>query len=213
VGQCSIEIADDPELLQLAHSAGCCGMFIGIETVNQDNLALVGKQFNDSNRYRERLRRIRRQGVGVVAGMMVGLDKDEPDIFENCLRFLARHGIDALQLNIVTPLPGTPLFRDLERVGRITDRRWDRYDFRHVVFQPSRMTAPQLQQGADWLYAQFYRADRILVRFLRTLFTCGWTPALLGLKLNLTYRYDNRREHIEGRNPAREWNGQLKIAE
>lgn len=213
VGQCSIEIADDPELLQLAHSAGCCGMFIGIETVNQDNLALVGKQFNDSNRYRERLRRIRRQGVGVVAGMMVGLDKDEPDIFENCLRFLARHGIDALQLNIVTPLPGTPLFRDLERVGRITDRRWDRYDFRHVVFQPSRMTAPQLQQGADWLYAQFYRADRILVRFVRTLCTCGWTPALLGLKLNLTYRYDNRRERIEGRNPAREWNGQLKIAE
>jgi hypothetical protein len=63
------------------------------------------------------------------------------------------------------------------------------------------MTAGQLQEGADWLYAQFYRIDRILVRFLRTLGTCGWVPALLGLKLNLTYRYDNRRERIRGSNP------------
>jgi len=202
VGQCSIEIADDAELLELAHASGCRGLFIGIETVNPDNLACVGKQFNESKRYRERLRKIRRQGIGAVAGMMVGLEKDDPAVFEACLRFLQRQRIDALQLNIVTPLPGTPLFNDLQRAGRITDYRWDRYDFRHVVFQPRRMTAAQLQEGADWLYAQFYRPDRILVRFLRTLWTCGWVPALLGLKLNLTYRYDNRREHIKGRNPA-----------
>jgi radical SAM superfamily enzyme YgiQ (UPF0313 family) len=204
VGQCSIEIAGDPELLRLAHAAGCCGMFIGVETVNQDNLAAVGKQFNDSGRYRERLRTIRREGIGVVAGMMVGLENDDPTIFESCLRFLCRNGIEALQLNIVTPLPGTPLFDDLERAGRITDRQWDSYDFRHVVFQPKRMTATQLQEGADWLYAQFYRADRILARFVRTLFECGWAPALLNLKLNLTYRYDNCRERIRGRNPARD---------
>ncbi|MBZ5622204.1 MAG: B12-binding domain-containing radical SAM protein [Acidobacteriia bacterium] len=202
VGQCSIEIADDAELLPLAHDAGCRGLFIGIETANQDNLASVGKQFNDSGHYRERLRRIRRQGIGVVAGMIVGLDQDEPGIFESCLRFLQRQRIDALQLNILTPLPGTPLFHDIERTGRITDCQWDHYDFRHVVFRPRRMTAVQLQEGANWLYSQFYRADRILVRFLRTLWTCGWIPALLGLRLNLTYRYDNRRERIRGRNPA-----------
>ena len=204
VAQCSIEIADDAELLQLAHAAGCRGMFIGIETVNPENLAAVGKQFNDSGRYGERLRRIRRQGIGVVAGMMVGLDKDEPGIFESCLRFLQQQRIEALQLNILTPLPGTPMFHDMPRAGRITASQWAHYDFRHVVFQPRRMTQAQLQEGADWLYAQFYRADRILVRFLRTLFTCGWIPAMLGLKLNLTYRYDNRRENIRGRNPARD---------
>ena len=204
VGQCSIEIADDPELLQMAHEAGCRGLFIGVETVNQDNLASMGKQFNESARYRERLRKIRRQGIGVVAGMMVGLDHDGPGVFENCLRFLQRHAIDALQLNILTPLPGTPLFREWERTGRITDYAWNHYDFRHVVFQPERMSAVQLQEGADWLYAQFYRADRIAIRFVRSLFTCGWVPALLGLKLNLTYRYDNRRERIQGHNPASE---------
>jgi hypothetical protein len=74
------------------------------------------------------------------------------------------------------------------------------------------MTAAQLQEGADWLYAQFYRLDRVLGRFLRALFTCGWLPALLGLRLNLTYRYDNRREGIRGRNPARNGGGVPVVA-
>ena len=201
VGQCSIEIADDPELLRLAHESGCCGLFIGIETVNRENLAAMDKRFN--GHYEERLAKIRRQGISVVAGMIVGLDRDDPGVFERNLEFLQRTRIDGLQLNILTPLPGTPLFEDMKRAGRMTDLDWSRYDFRHVVFRPQGMTAAQLQEGADWLYAQFYRLDRILLRFVRTPATCGWTPALLGLKLNLTYRYDNRREGIRGRNPAR----------
>jgi radical SAM superfamily enzyme YgiQ (UPF0313 family) len=212
VAQCAIEIADDRDLLALMHAAGCRGLFIGIETANAENLADVGKQFNDSARYGERLRRIRRQGIGVVAGMIVGLDQDGPEIFENCLRFLQHHRIDALQLNILTPLPGTPLFAEMDRAGRIVDTRWDRYDFRHVVFKPRCMTAAQLQEGADWLYAQFYRPDRILLRFVRTLLTCGCTTAVLGLRLNWTYRYDNRREGITGRNPARQALAGAKIA-
>lgn len=212
VAQCSIEIADDPELLRLARAAGCRGLFIGIETVSQENLAAMGKEFNDSRHYHTRLREIRRQGIGVVAGMIVGLDKDDVSVFERGLRFLQQARIDALQLNILTPLPGTPLYADMERAGRVTDYDWSRYDFRHVVFRPSGMTAAQLQEGADWLYAQFYRLDRVLGRFVRALFTCGWLPALLGLRLNLTYRYDNRREGITGRNPARNGGGVPVVA-
>ena len=125
-----------------------------------------------------------------------------PAVFRSTLCFLQAHRVDALQLNIMTPLPGTPLFGEMERQGRVTDRDWAHYDFRHCVFRPARMAARELQDGADWLYAQFYRLDRILVRFVRAVFTLGWVPALLSLKLNLTYRYDNRREGIVGRNPA-----------
>jgi radical SAM superfamily enzyme YgiQ (UPF0313 family) len=202
VGQCSIEIADDPELLRLAYEAGCRGLFVGVETTDERNLAALDKEFNESRRYPQRLRRIRRQGIAVVAGMIVGLDGDDTGAFERSLRFLQRTGIDGLQLNILTPLPGTPLFVEMERAGRMADEDWSHYDFRHVVFRPARMTAEQLQQGADWLYAQYYRLDRILVRTARTLWTCGWLPAWLILRLNLTYRYDNRREGIRGRNPA-----------
>jgi len=202
VSQCSLKIADDPELLRLARRAGCCGLFIGIETVSQRNLEAVDKGFNDTGRYAERLAAIRRAGIGVVAGMIVGLDSDDVGTFERTLRFLQRMRIDALQLNILTPLPGTPLFDEMERQGRITDREWAHYDFRHCVLRPARMTARELQHGADWLYREFYRLDRIAVRFVRDVFALGWIPAWLTLRLNLTYRYDNRREGIVGRNPA-----------
>lgn len=203
VSQCSIEIANDPELLRLAHHAGCRGLFIGIETTSARNLAAVGKGFNDVREYGRRIRAIRGMGIGVIAGMIVGMDNDEPGVFERTLRFLQKMRIDALQLNIMTPLPGTPLFDRMRREGRIIDRDWSHYDFRHCVIRPKGMTATELQQGADWLYAQFYRLDRIIMRTLRGFFTLGPLPALLAARLNLTYRRDNIREGLCGRNPAR----------
>jgi len=203
VSQCSIDIADDAELLRSARDAGCRGLFIGIETTSAENLAAMDKQFNRSGCYPQRLATIRAMGIGVVAGIIVGMDSDDPGVFERTLRFLEQARIDALQLNILTPLPGTPLFADMEQAGRMTDRDWSHYDYRHVVFRPARMTAAELQAGADWMYAQFYRLDRILRRFAHGLFTVGWLPALLGLKLGLTYRYDNQREGIRGSNPAK----------
>lgn len=59
-----------------------------------------------------------------------------------------------------------------------------------------------MQDGADWLYQQFYRLDRILWRTLRALLTAGPAVAGLTFKLNLTYRYDNIREGVVGKNPA-----------
>jgi len=202
VAQCSIEVGDDQELLHLMHRAACCRLFIGIETVNSANLTAMSKQFNNSHRYRERLQAIRRAGIAVVAGIIVGMDSDDVGVFEQTLRFLLEERIDCVQVNILTPLPGTLLFAEMERGARITDRDWSHYDYRHVVFQPARMSAAELQAGADWMYAQFYRLDRILWRFVRGLFTVGWRPSLIALKLGLTYRYDNRREGIAGWNPA-----------
>jgi radical SAM superfamily enzyme YgiQ (UPF0313 family) len=202
VSQCSIDIADDAELLGLAGAAGCCGLFIGIETISAGNLAAMGKQFNQSGRYRQRLAAIRKEGIGVVAGIIVGMDSDDTGVFERTLRFLDETGIDALQLNILTPLPGTPLFAEMQAAGRVTDTDWSHYDYRHVVFHPAGMTAAELQAGADWLYARFYRLDWILRRFVRGLFTVGIQAAWLGLRLGLTYRYDNRREGIIGWNPV-----------
>jgi radical SAM superfamily enzyme YgiQ (UPF0313 family) len=202
VGQGSLEIADDPDLLRLAREAGCLGLFVGIETLSRENLEEVGKAFNQEARYLERVAAIRRAGIGIVAGIIVGLDGDDPGVFERTLAFLRRAGIDGVQVNVFTPLPGTPMFDRLERAGRILVRDWSRYDFRHCVIRPARMTPEQLQDGADWMYASFYRLDRILGRFVRGVFELGPSGALLVLRLALTYRYDNRRERIVGRDPA-----------
>jgi len=202
VSQAAITIADDQELLRLAKKAGCHGLFIGVETTNPDNLAAVGKGFNDASSYAERIRRIKKAGVGVIAGIIVGMDDDRVGVFEKTLRFLQDTDVDAIQVNILTPLPGTPIFDDMEREGRILDRNWEHYDYRHVVFRPAKMTAMELQNGADWLYHEFYRLDRIILRSIKALFALGPIQSLLSFRLNMTYRYDNRREEIIGRNPS-----------
>ena len=200
--QSSIDIADDPELLELARQSGCRGLFVGIETMNQKNLVAVGKTVNSIQRYRKAITSLHRHGIGVIAGIIVGMDNDDSHVFENTLRFLNDTGIQAIQVNIMTPLPGTPMNRFYRDAGRIIDDNYDHYDFRHCVFQPRRMTPDQLQEGADWLYSQFYRLDKIFIRTLRTLFVVGPVTAYLTWRLNMTYRYDNKREKITGRNPV-----------
>ena len=204
VAQCSIEIADDAELLDLTRRAGCRGVFVGLETLDPRNLGGVDKDFGRCQTYAERIARIRRQGIGVVAGIIVGLDHDDVTVFERTLHFLESAHVDVLQLNILTPLPGTPLFGQFEREGRILDRDWGHYDFRHAVIRPARMSPAELQAGADWLLREFYRPWRIVRRTLAALLHLGLLPAWLSLRLNLTYRRDNRRESIVGWNPARQ---------
>lgn len=202
VSQCSIKIADDAQLLAAAAKAGCIGLFIGIESVNRDNLEKMDKGFNDPAGYEAKVRVINRAGIHVQAGMIVGLDSDDVHVFERNLDFLQKAGIGALQLAILTPHPGTPLRGQFEKQGRIIDSNWDHYDYRHTVIIPKKMTPDQLQSGADWLYAQFYRLDRIVFRTVRTFFKVGFYPSILAWRLNMTYRYDMKRLGIKGKNPA-----------
>ena len=202
VSQCSIKIAEDSELLELAAKAGCIGLFIGIESVNKKNLDRLDKTFNDPHSYEAKIRKLNNAGIGVQAGMIVGLDSDDVSVFKNNLIFLKKANIGALQLAILTPQPGTPLREEFEKQNRIIDNNWGHYDYRHTVIQPKKMTPQQLQDGADWLYSQFYRFDRILLRTAIALIKVGVFPAILTWKLNMTYRYDMKRLKIKGRNPA-----------
>jgi radical SAM superfamily enzyme YgiQ (UPF0313 family) len=202
VSQAPITIADDQELLSLARKAGCQGLFVGIETTNPDNLAAVEKNFNAPEDYLKRIQKIRKSGIGIIAGIIVGMDQDSTEVFAHTLKFLLKAQIDALQLNILTPLPGTPLFDKFIQSGMINDWNWSHYDYRHVVFNPPGMTKANLQEGADWLIRQFYRLDRIFLRTLRTFFTLGPTQAILSYRLNMTYRYDVLRGKIIGSDPS-----------
>jgi len=200
--QCSIEIADDETLLELAFEAGCRGLFIGIESVDKKNLTAVDKEFNDPGQYMKKIKKITDAGIGVQAGMIVGLDSDDTGVFERNLKFLQKAGIGALQLAILTPQPGTPLRKQFEKENRIVDHDWSHYDYRHTVISPRLMTREELQNGADWLYHQFYRLDRIILRTIKAAFQIGLGPAYLTWRLNMTYRYNNKREKIKGWNPA-----------
>lgn len=120
-----------------------------------------------------------------------GFDHDDADVFERTIGFVRKERLIAAQFAILTPFPGTPLYRRLEAEGRILDRDWSKYDFRHVVFRPHLMSPEQLQQGTDRIIAQFYSSRAILERVGAALPIWGWRRTMkCAFPLNLGYRLD-----------------------
>lgn len=187
--QCSIRIAYDNELLRLASASGCCGMFIGLESLSQNNLNHCNKNFNRASEYEWAINKIHSAGIGVYAGIVFGMDEDTPDVFKNSLDFLNQAKADALQATILTPFPGTPLFDELERTGRIITKDWSKYDFNNVVFEPKNMSQSMLKDGHDMVLRKFY-SRRSVLRRLRN--ACAYLNPWIVLRgtgpLNMHYR-------------------------
>jgi radical SAM superfamily enzyme YgiQ (UPF0313 family) len=204
VTQASLTIAEDEDLLAAMQRAGCTGVFVGLETFNPEALASQQKAFNTPAKYREAVAAFHRHGMYVEAGVMVGFDHDTLEVFRDTLKALERARIDAIQLAIVTPLPGTPLHEAMEE--RIVDRNWEHYDYRHAVFAPAKMSRQDLQDGADWLIRAFYSPWRILRRIPRWMTVPGgWHLWVYPCVLNLAYLGRVLRFRIRGKNPAGQW--------
>jgi len=187
--QCTVDIANDDRLLELAHESGCGGLFVGLESLSQDSLRTLGKNFNRASDYRKSVAALHRAGIAVFAGIVFGNDYDTPDVFKNTVEFLLKANVDALQATIMTPFPGTPLHDELKKQGRITCTDWARYNFGNVVFEPKNMSAGALKRGHDWVLSQFYSRSSIARRFYRELGYMALPVMAHGtIPLNLGYR-------------------------
>lgn len=164
--QCSLSLANDPELLKLAAESGCGAMFVGIETLSQANLLGVNKGFNKVSSYEESIKRFHDSGIMLNAGIIFGFDNDDESVFEKTFNFLAKNYVGLVLFSILTPLPGTGFYKKVDREGRIFDRDWTHYDGRHIVFKPKLMTPDALQDGLYWTYRQFYSYGSIFKRIL-----------------------------------------------
>ncbi|WP_298438202.1 radical SAM protein [Geobacter sp.] len=151
-----IDFAKDGELLRAAGEAGCVGMFVGFESLDQGELAAMGKVTNRAAEYLDSARRFRDHGIGILGSFVLGYDGATPDSFGRILRFCEEARIEAAIFPILTPYPGTAVRRRLEAEGRITSNDWRDYDMGHVTFEPRGMSAAELQAGHDWLNRSFY---------------------------------------------------------
>lgn len=168
-GQCSTSIAWDDELLRRAAASGCRGMFVGFESLSVPNLEAWRKGFNRPRTYGHVVSRLHNAGIAVFAGIVFGMDDDTPAVFRRTLEFLDDAGVDFAAANVLTPFPGTALYDEMQRAGRIFDHDWGKYDFNHVVFQPRHMSAEMLQRGTYWVRAQFYRRKTVARRLFQSL--------------------------------------------
>jgi radical SAM superfamily enzyme YgiQ (UPF0313 family) len=162
--QCTINIARDAELLDLAARSGCVTLSIGLESINEDSLASVRKGFNLPNRVVPDLAAIRAKGIQVIGLLMVGLDGDTVDTFGRSLRFLIDNKIAFLKLFTPCPYPGTKYYDDMLRADRIAVHDWGRYDYGSPLIRPAQMSADEMMEGFKYVYQGFYSTRAIARR-------------------------------------------------
>lgn len=170
-GQGTLEMTADEELLALAAKSGCRILLIGFESLSEGTIRAIGKaRTNPVHGYREAIRKLHAHGISVVGSFILGFDGDEPSVFERTLEFIEESGIDIPLTAILTPYPGTRLFATLTKQGRIVSENWRDYSmsFGRAVFQPSRMTASQLERGQRSLTLRAYSLPALAKRMLTT---------------------------------------------
>ncbi len=151
-GQANITISDDPELLKLMYESGCVYLCIGVESINAQSLISINKSMNKIGNYLDSVQKIRDAGMLFQGTFILGLDFDDESIFNSTYEFVEKANIDLPAYNIVTPMPGTKVYRDFEKENRITNKDWSKYDNLSVVYKPKLMTAEALIKGHKELY-------------------------------------------------------------
>ncbi len=158
-----VSVADDPELLDLLARSGCRQLLIGFESPRA--ASLQGIEAHDwkarrHDQYRRSIDAIQSRGISVNGCFIVGLDEDTPDIFGEVEDFVKSTSLLEVQVTVLTPFPGTALYRRLQAEGRLlTEKFWERCTLFDVAFRPRRMSVEDLERGLEYLMGALYSGD------------------------------------------------------
>ena len=162
VTEASINLADDPELMQLMVEANILQVFIGVESPRKTSLSEIHKVQNvRGDSQLDKLRRVRDAGIVVAAGFIVGFDSDDENIFDEQFDFITEAGIAVAPISPLAPIPSTPLYDRLKAEGRL--------DFTHpeLAFHPKNMTREALMDGYMNLMKRLYAPEAFFDRLFR----------------------------------------------
>jgi radical SAM superfamily enzyme YgiQ (UPF0313 family) len=127
----------------------------------------MGKGFNQPSRYAEAVRRIHEHGIGIMGTFIVGLDDDDPDVFQRIIDFCIEEKLDWALAFIMAPYPGTESFSRLEKEGRVLCRDWEKYDSLNAVYQPILMSVEELEKGMRRIWKEVFSLSSIYRRILK----------------------------------------------
>ena len=164
-----ISVADDPELLELIHAAGCAEILIGLESPTAAGIDHVETRRNWKRTrfdgYLDAIERIQGHGIAVNGCFVLGLDGDGPEVFDEVEDFVRRSGQFDVQITVLTPFPGTPLYDRLLAQGRLLEpTAWERCSLFDVNFRPALMSAKELQHEALELGRRLYTEEERTAR-------------------------------------------------
>jgi radical SAM superfamily enzyme YgiQ (UPF0313 family) len=179
----TIKVGGDIEMLELLKRSGCIGVLVGLETVCQDNIKGMNKPENKVDQYKEYLNNFHNYGISVLACFVLGFDNDDKNTFKKTVEFIKEANINLIRFSALTPFPGTPLYKELEKNDRIISKDWDLYDFQNIVYQPKQLTVKELEDGLIYCWDEIYSLKEIFKRTLK-----AKNHRLLIFALNIGFR-------------------------
>jgi radical SAM superfamily enzyme YgiQ (UPF0313 family) len=183
----SIDVTDDPGLIRAMALAGCTGVFVGFESLTDQNLADARKKTPKAADYARRVRILHENGIQVNGSFVLGFDHDTKDVFSRTADWIEQYRLECATFHILTPYPATPLFRRMEAEGRLLHREWSLYDTAHAVFRPKNMSPEELEDGYAWMYRRLFSHASIWRRRPE-----DWSAVAPYLAMSYLYKRSNR---------------------
>ena len=165
--EASINLADDEPLIDLMTKAGFTAVFVGIETPSPEALRETSKTQNLRGDLREQVSFLKRKGLDIWAGFILGFDEDGADAFDNMIRFIEETAIPFAMVGILGALPNTPLYKRLEKEGRLREEQpGHQFGLTNVI---TRLPALDLVRGYRRVLETVYDPENFLQRTRRNL--------------------------------------------
>jgi radical SAM superfamily enzyme YgiQ (UPF0313 family) len=183
----TLDVTNDPQLVREMALAGCTGVFIGFESLSDGNLSAARKRTPRTEDYARRVQLLHDNGIQVNGSFVVGFDEDRRDAFVTLAQWIEANRLECATFHILTPYPGTPLFRQMEAEGRLLHRDWSLYDTAHVVFRPRHLSPDELARGYAWLYRRLFSHTSIWRRRPQ-----DWRAVPAYLAMSYLYKRSNR---------------------
>jgi radical SAM superfamily enzyme YgiQ (UPF0313 family) len=172
VGETTINIAKDDELLHWAAESGLRYLLVGLETPSKSALKQSGKAFVKTEEVKDHIKKLHEYDITVDSAMLFGFDEHDENIFEESFEFCKEIDLDVGHSVIMIPFPGSQLYNQLDAEGRILTKDWSRYSGEYAVFQPKNMTLETLEKGAQWFYDKISnRNTRLTKRYMKLWWT------------------------------------------
>lgn len=192
--QCSIDIAKDEELLEIIANSGCYVLSFGLESITKESLKSMNKSWANPDKYAEQIKIIRKHGIDISTEMVVGADGDTLESIRNTAKFISDNHIAVPRFYILTPIPGTKFFDEMQEQNRIYNTDIYSYNACEAVHIPKNMTPEELTKAYWELYNEVYSMKSIIKRTLltRTFFKRP-IDAIFYFGVNCFYRYQIKR--------------------
>jgi len=208
IGQASINIADNCELLRLARDSGAKAFYIGFESLNEDFLRAANKRQNlkkGAGSYKDVIKKIHDHGIAVLASFIYGTDFDTRYSLLRLAGFISESTIDAASVKPLTPFPGTRLYERLRQQGRLfNEHYWLEDPYPLFTFEPQKLSIQELAEATlDFL--DMYNPLNSTGYFMRSYrstqsMRASFIAFLVNISDNHTYRkYIRKHEHTLAR--------------